>query len=234
MKAVLLAGGKGVRLRPLTYAIPKPLLPVGEKPILEEIIDRLKVFDFEEFIITVGYRAELIETYFRDGSALGVKIDYIHETQPLGTAGALSLLRGMRDLPRDEPLFVMNGDVLIDLDVRELLDAHRRSGREMTVVTIDYEMKHPYGVLQVEDGRITGILEKPTVTDTVSAGAYMVQPSALALIPQDAYFDLPDLANKLIASGRDVGAWRHTGEWLPIQHLEQLEEAGRMLAERHS
>jgi NDP-sugar pyrophosphorylase family protein len=232
MKAVLLAGGKGVRLRPLTYTVPKPLLPVGEKPILEEIIERLKVYDFEEYIITVGYRAELIETYFRDGSQLGVRIDYVHETHPLGTAGALSLVRAMRELPADEPLFVMNGDVLIDIDVAAFFAAHRAGAHEMTVATIEYELQHPYGVLQVQDGRITGILEKPKVTDTVSAGVYAIQPSALGMIPEDAFFDIPDLANKLLAEGRSVGAWQHRGEWLPIQHIEQLEEAGRMLAER--
>lgn len=232
MRAILLAGGMGVRLRPLTYTIPKPLLPVGEKPILEEIIERLKAFDFDEYIITVGYRAELIETYFRDGSQLGVKIDYVHETQPLGTAGALSLVRAMRDLPEDEPLFVMNGDILTDIDVHKFIEAHRRGGNDMTVATIEYELQHPYGVLHVEDGRVTGIVEKPKVVDVVSTGIYAVQPGALALIPDETYFDMPDLANALLARGRSVGAWAFHGEWLAIQRIEQLEEAGRMLAER--
>jgi NDP-sugar pyrophosphorylase family protein len=234
MKAVLLAGGMGVRLRPLTYTIPKPLLPVGEKPILEEIIERLKAFDIDEIIITVGYRAELIETYFRNGAQLGVKIDYVHERQPLGTAGALSLVRAMRDLPDDEPLFVMNGDILTDLDVDEFIAAHRRSGCEMTVATIEYELQHPYGVLQVQDGRVTGIVEKPTVVDTVSTGIYAIQPSVLALIPEETFFDMPDLANALLAQGRNVAAWPFRGEWLAIQRIEQLEEAGRMLAERRA
>src|ERR1700674_5881829 len=109
MKAVILAGGKGVRLRPLTYTIPKPLLPVGEKPILEEIIERLKPFGARDFVIAVGYRAELIETYFRDGAQLGVRIDYVREAHPLGTAGPLSLVRVAFELPPDEPLLVMNG-----------------------------------------------------------------------------------------------------------------------------
>lgn len=232
MKAVLLAGGKGVRLRPLTYSIPKPLLPIGEKPILEEIIDRLKAFDIEEFIIAVGYRGELIETYFRDGAHMGVRIDYVHETHPLGTAGPLSLLRAMRDLAPDEPLFVMNGDILTDLDVRKFVDAHRRTADELTIATIEYKLQHPYGVLQVQDGRITGIIEKPAVTDTVSAGIYAVQPSALALIPEDTFFDMPDLANALLAAGRGVGAFPIAGEWLAIDRIEQLEDAGRMMAER--
>lgn len=234
MRAILLAGGMGVRLRPLTYTIPKPLLPVGEKPILEEIIARLKPFDFEEYIITVGYRAELIETYFRDGAQLGVKIDYVHERQPLGTAGALSLVRAMRDLPADEPLFVMNGDVLTDLDVHAFVASHRRGGHAMTIATMEYELRHPYGVLHVEDGRVTGIAEKPAVVDTVSTGMYALQPDTLALIPEETYFDMPDLVNALLANGRSVGAWAFRGEWLAIQRIEQLEEAGRMIAERRA
>jgi len=232
MKAVLLAGGKGARLRPLTYSIPKPLLPVGEKPILEEIIDRLKAFDIDEFIIAVGYRGELIETYFRDGAHLDVRIDYVHETHPLGTAGPLSLVRALRDLPADEPLFVMNGDILTDLDVRAFVAAHARAGDELTIATIEYELQHPYGVLQVQDGRIAGIVEKPAVTDTVSAGIYAVQPSALGLIPEDTFFDMPDLVNALLAAGRGVGAFPIEGEWLAIDRIEQLEDAGRMMAER--
>ena len=234
MKAVLLAGGKGVRLRPLTYSIPKPLLPIGEKPILEEIIDRLKAFDVDEFIIAVGYRGELIETYFRDGAHLGVRIDYVHETHPLGTAGPLSLVRAMRDLAPDEPLFVMNGDILTDLDVRKFIDAHRRAGDALTIATVESKLQHPYGVLQVQDGRITGIVEKPAVTDTVSAGIYAVQPSALALIPEDTFFDMPDLANGLLAAGQGVGAFPIVGEWLAIDRIEQLEDAGRMMAEREA
>ncbi|MEX2226649.1 MAG: sugar phosphate nucleotidyltransferase [Dehalococcoidia bacterium] len=234
MRAVLLAGGMGVRLRPLTYTIPKPLLPVGERPILEEIIERLKAFDIDEYIITVGYRAELIETYFRNGAQLGVKIDYVHETQPLGTAGALSLVRGMRDLPDDEPLYVMNGDILTDLDVHALMDAHRRGGHDMTIATVEFELQHPYGVLRVTDGEVTGIMEKPTVTDTVSTGMYAIQPSALSLIPEEKYFDMPDLVNALLAERRSVGAWPFHGEWLAIQRMEQLDEASRMLAERRA
>jgi NDP-sugar pyrophosphorylase family protein len=180
----------------------------------------------------VGYRGELIETYFRDGSQLGVRIDYVHETHPLGTAGPLSLVRAMRELPQETPLFVMNGDILTDLDVAAFIDAHRRGGHDLTVATIQYELQHPYGVLQVRDGRITGIVEKPRVTDTVSAGIYAVQPAALTLIPEDTFFDMPDLANALLARGGSVGAWPLEGEWLAIDRIEQLEDAGRMIAER--
>ena len=231
-KTVILAGGRGVRLRPLTYTIPKPLLPIGEKPILEEIIERLKAQDLDDFIVAVGYRAELIETYFRDGAHLGVHIAYVRETQPLGTAGPLSLAR--ETLPPDEPLLLMNGDMLTDLDMRALLDQHRKAANEVTVVTREYALQHPYGVIQVEDGRITGIVEKPTVTDTVSAGIYVIQPSALDVIPEGQFFDMPDLINRLVATGRTVGVYPFAGEWLAIDRIDQLEDAARLLAERHA
>jgi NDP-sugar pyrophosphorylase family protein len=233
MKAVLLAGGRGVRLRPLTYTIPKPLLPVGEKPILEEIIERLKAQGFGEFIIAVGYRAELIETYFRDGAQLGVRIEYVREEQALGTAGPLGLVRARCDLRRDEPLLAMNGDILTALDTRRVLEFHARGGFEMTVATREFRLQHPYGVIRTEGDRITEIVEKPAVTDIVSAGIYAIQPSALDLIPGGRFFDIPDLVNALLAAGRSVGSFRFDDEWLAIDRLDQLEDAGRQLAERH-
>jgi NDP-sugar pyrophosphorylase family protein len=233
MRAVILAGGKGVRLRPLTYTIPKPLLPVGEKPILEEIIERLKSFGVHEFVIAVGYRAELIETYFRDGSQLGVRIDYVRESHPLGTAGPLSLVRSSFELPPDEPLLAMNGDILTDLDMGALVEFHRRGGYEITVATREFQLQHPYGVLKLDGQRVTGIVEKPAVTDIVSAGIYVIQPSALDVIPADTFFDIPDLVNKLLAQDRSVGAYQFSGEWLAIDRIDQLEDAARMIAERH-
>jgi NDP-sugar pyrophosphorylase family protein len=234
MKTLILAGGKGVRLRPLTYSIPKPLLPIGEKPILEEIIERLRAQGLRDLIIAVGYRAELIETYFRDGSQLGVSIEYVRETQPLGTAGPLSLVRAECSLPAAEPLVAMNGDILTDLDMRALVDAHRAAGNELTVATREFALQHPYGVLRVEGGRIAGITEKPVVTDTISAGVYVIEPAALELVPRDAFFDMPDLINALIGAGRRVGAYAFEGEWLAIDGLDQLEDAARMAAERNA
>jgi NDP-sugar pyrophosphorylase family protein len=231
MKTVILAGGRGVRLRPLTYTIPKPLLPIGEKPILEEIIERLKAHGLDDITIAVGYRAELIETYFRDGAHLGVRIDYVRETHPLGTAGPLALVAS--SLPAGEPVLMMNGDILTDLDMRAFIDAHRRSGAEVTVVTREHELQHPFGVIQVDGSRVTGITEKPSVVDTVSAGIYALQPSALDVIPRDAFFDMPDLVNKLVDAGRPVAVYPFDGEWIAIDRIEQLEDAARLLAERH-
>lgn len=233
-RAIILAGGKGVRMRPLTYTIPKPLLPVGEKPILEEIVERLAAAGLRTFVIAVGYRAELIETYFTDGAHFGVTIEYVRETHPLGTAGPLAQVRDGIALDPAEPLFVMNGDILTDLDARAFLDAHRASGCEITVATREYQLQHPYGVITLDGDRVAGIVEKPAVTDVVSAGIYAIQPSALDLIPTDAFFDMPDLVNALVAAGRPVGAYRFEGEWLAIDRPQQLEDAARLLAERHS
>jgi NDP-sugar pyrophosphorylase family protein len=233
LKTVILAGGKGVRLRPLTYTIPKPLLPVGERPILEEIIERLARQGLRDLVIAVGYRAELIETYFRDGAQLGVRIEYVRETQPLGTAGPLALVRAQCDLPEREPLLVMNGDILTDLDMRALIDAHGRNGDALTVVTREFQLQHPYGVIQLEGRLLRGIVEKPAVTDTVSGGIYAVGREAIDLVPEGRFFDMPDLVTALLAAGRPVGAYPHDGEWLAIDRIEQLEDAARQLQERH-
>ncbi len=234
MKTVILAGGKGVRLRPLTYTIPKPLVRIGEKPILQEIIDRLRDQGLRDLIVAIGYRAELIETYFGNGSQFGVNIEYVRETHPLGTAGPLGLVRQQCALPVGEPLLAMNGDLVTDLDLRQLAEAHTRAGNQITVATREFQLKHPYGVIQLDGARITDIVEKPTVTDVVSAGIYAIDPAALALIPPDTFFDMPDLVNAVIAQGRRAGAFPFDGEWIAIDSIEQLEDAARMLAERHA
>ena len=234
MKVVILAGGRGVRLRPLTYTIPKPLLPIGEKPILEEIIARLREQGFDDLIIAVGYRAELIETYFRDGAHLGVRIDYVRESEPLGTAGPLALVRDQRALAPGEALVAMNGDILTDLDLRAMLECHERGGFELTVATREFQLQHPYGVIRTDGGRITAIVEKPTETDTVSAGIYAISARALERIPAGRAYDMPDLANAIIAAGSAVGPYAFAGEWMAIDRIEHLEEAGRLLAERHA
>jgi NDP-sugar pyrophosphorylase family protein len=229
MKTVILAGGLGVRLRPLTYTIPKPLLPVGERPILEEIVTRLRSFGMRDIVIAVGYRAELIETYFRDGSQLGVSIEYAHESEPLGTAGPLSLVRAKfgAGAVESDPVLVMNGDILTDLDMPQLVEFHERGGQEITVVTREYQLRHPYGVLELEGDHIVRVVEKPVVTDTVNAGVYVLRWSALDLIPEGRAYEIPDLINRAVEVGRKVAAYPFGGEWLPIDRLEQLQEASR-------
>jgi NDP-sugar pyrophosphorylase family protein len=230
MKSVLLAGGLGVRLRPLTYTIPKPLLPVGERPILEEIVSRLKAFGLSDLVIAVGYRAELIETYFRDGSHLGVHIEYVREAEPLGTAGPLALVRskfGTGAKPSD-PLLVMNGDLLTEVDMRRLIAFHEQGGQDITVVTREYQLRNPYGVIELDGDRITQIVEKPTVTDTINAGVYVLRWSALDLVPDGRAYEIPELLTDALASGLSVKAYRFEGTWLAIDGMEQLQDAARL------
>jgi NDP-sugar pyrophosphorylase family protein len=236
MKTVLLAGGLGVRLRPLTYTIPKPLLPIGERPILEEIVTRLRAFGFRDLVIAVGYRAELIETYFGDGSQLGVRIAYAHESEPLGTAGPLALVRDQfgAEARQSEPLLVMNGDLLTDLDFSKLGEFHQQGGYDITVVTREYQLRHPYGVIELKGDRITKVIEKPAVTDTVNAGVYVLNWSVLDLLPAGRAYEIPDLLNKASEAGRKVVAYPFEGEWLPIDRMEQLEEATRTVDLRPS
>jgi NDP-sugar pyrophosphorylase family protein len=236
MKCVLLAGGLGVRLRPLTYTIPKPLLPVGERPILEEIVTRLRAFGLRDIVIAVGYRAELIETYFRDGSQLGVHIEYAHESEPLGTAGPLALVREQFGSTTEDTdsLLVMNGDLLTDLDMPALIDFHERGGHDITVVTRDYQLRHPYGVIELDGDRIVGIVEKPAVTDTINAGVYVFRWSALKLVPDGRAYEIPELLNVAAASGHSVMAYPFAGTWLAIDRMEQLEDAARTAGVHHS
>ncbi|HWQ29169.1 MAG TPA: sugar phosphate nucleotidyltransferase [Dehalococcoidia bacterium] len=229
MRAVVLAGGKGVRLRPLTYAIPKPLIPVGERPILEEIIARLRAHGFDDIILAVGYRAELIETYFQDGASMGVRIRYVRESEPLGTAGALSLVR--RRFPTAEPLLVMNGDTLTRLNMRALWEWHVAGGYEMTIAVRSYESQFPYGVVRTDGDRVTEVVEKPVQRHDVSAGVYVLSPPALDVVPDGVPFDMPELAMRLICSGRPVGAYRFHDEWLVVDRLDQLEELNRLAHE---
>jgi len=231
MKSVLLAGGLGVRLRPLTYTIPKPLLPVGEHPILEEIIGRLKRFELRDIVIAVGYRAELIETYFRDGSHLGVHVEYAHESEPLGTAGPLALVRKQfgHTAKDSDSLLVMNGDLLTEIDLGRLIDFHESGGNDITVVTREFQLKHPFGVIEIDGDLITSVVEKPTVVDTINAGIYVFRWSVLELVPDGQAFEMPDLLNTAIGSGCSVRAYPFAGQWLAIDGMEQLEDAARIV-----
>ena len=208
---VIMAGGKGERLAELTRDTPKPMLKVGPRPILDTIVGSLAGQGFRHFWLAVNYKADQIERHFGDGSALGLDIRYLREEKPLGTCGALSLLP-----PQDQPIVVTNGDVLAKVDYGHVLDAHRDAAAAATVVVRDYEMQVPFGVINAEDGRIVRIDEKPTQSYTISAGAYVLSPSALERIPRDTYHDMPMLIADLIAGGLGVRQQRAEGYWMDI------------------
>jgi NDP-sugar pyrophosphorylase family protein len=223
-RAVILAGGLGTRLRPYTTILPKPLMPVGDRPILDIVIRQLARAEFDRVTIATGYLAELIEAFFGDGSRHGIPIDYFREHEPLGTVGALSLIDGL-----DEDFLVMNGDVLTDLDYGLLLDRHRAGGQAATIAAIRREVQISLGVMHFADehdtGRVTGYSEKPTFDFEVSMGVYCFAPRAIELIEPGERLDFPDLVLRLIAAGEPVKAWRSDDYWLDIGRPDDYEQA---------
>lgn len=221
MKAVILAGGKGRRLAPYTTILPKPLMPIGDVPILEVVIRQLKRAGFGQITMAVGYLAELLMAYFGDGNRWGVKISYSREEEPLGTAGPLSLIDGL-----DEPFLVMNGDLLTTLDYRALWEYHRTRGSIATLATFQRDVKVDLGVIETdEEGWVRGYIEKPTYHFSVSTGIYIFEPAVLTYIPAGRRMDLPDLILKLLAKGERVATYRFDGVWLDIGRFEDYERA---------
>lgn len=225
MKAVLLAGGKGTRLAPYTTVFPKPMMPVGDQPIMEVLIRQLKNYGFTEIVLAVGYLAELMVSYFGDGSKFGLKITYSKEETPLGTAGPLSLIDGL-----NETFLVMNGDILTNLDFGKFLAYHREQKRLVTVAVHDREVKLDYGIVQLNDQLIEQYLEKPTYHYSVSMGIYLFEPAALKPIKKNQPLDLPDLIKKLIASGQPVAAYESKDYWLDIGRPDDYEKAQKEIS----
>ena len=227
MKAMILAGGLGTRLRPLTFSIPKPLLPVGERPILERIIEQLRDAGIGDVVLATGYQAELIRAFCGDGSKFGVSITYVHEHKPLGTAGPASALKGQ--LAPGEFLLLMNGDLMTDLDFRAFVESSRAGGCDLTVAYAKYIYRSPYGVLSISDGAVQGVTEKPETEYAISAGIYCLNSAALDLIPQETFFTIPDLINKLLAAGKRIRAYPITGTWMGLESIEHFNEAVQKL-----
>ena len=221
MRAVILAGGKGTRLLPYTTVIPKPLMPVGNKPILELIIRQLKHRGFSQVTMAVGHLAELIEAYFGDGRKYDIQIDYSREEEPLGTIGSLGLIEGL-----DETFLVMNGDVLTDLDYLELVDFHKKQQTMATIATYNKEFNVDLGVLEMdEDFRLKQYIEKPILKYNVSMGVYIFEPEILSFIKPNGYLDFPDLVLTLIKAGKEVIGFSFDGYWLDIGRHEDYVRA---------
>lgn len=218
---VLMAGGLGTRLGELTKETPKPMLHVGNKPILETIIENFAKYGYTSFIISVNYLSHVIENYFGDGSQLGVSIRYVHEEKRLGTAGALSL---MRDFLR-EPFFVMNADLLTNVNFEHLHSFHLSNNAIGTMAVRDYEFQIPYGVVNISDNKILSISEKPIQRFFVSAGIYMLSPEALSFVPDAEFFDMPSLFEKMIKAGAIASSFPIHEYWLDIGRLNDYERA---------
>ncbi|MEM6377523.1 MAG: nucleotidyltransferase family protein [Bacteroidota bacterium] len=223
LDAVIMAGGRGSRLRPLTDQTPKPLLKVGEKPIIEHNIDRLNDFGVHDLTISVRYLGEQIEDYFKDGSEKGIRINYVYEEEPLGTMGALSLISGFKN----DYVLVMNSDLLTDINFEELYLELSEKGGDMIVASHPYEVNVPYGVLESNGDVIVQLKEKPTYTYYANAGIYLFKKELISLVPKGEFFDAPHFIDLLIQKDKKVMHYPILGYWLDIGKHNDYEKAQR-------
>lgn len=219
--AIVMAGGRGERLRPLTDVIPKPMIKVAGRPILERIVLHLVGFGISRIFISVNYMAEMIEDYFGDGVGYGCHIEYLREERPLGTGGALSLLPELPTLP----LLVLNGDLVTQFNVGEMLTFHVQGGFAATLAVNEYTHTVPYGVVSIEGDRVQSIQEKPTQLWLANAGIYIIEPCLLTRIPQETMFPLPTLIEGCLDQGETVGAFRLGDDWMDVGRHEELRKA---------
>jgi dTDP-glucose pyrophosphorylase/CBS domain-containing protein len=218
---VIMAGGLGTRLYPLTKDCPKPLLKVGDKPLLETIILNLKGHGFHKFYLSVNYKSEMIEKYFQDGSQWGITIRYLKENQRLGTAGALSLIP---EIP-EESIVVINGDVLTKMDATKLLDYHLKNKAAATMCVREYEIQVPYGVCNIMKNQLHSIEEKPVYRYFISAGINVLSPPTLEKIPKDSFYDMPMLFKQLLLEKEGVFIFPIREYWLDIGQMADYERA---------
>lgn len=218
---VIMSGGFGKRLRPLTDDLPKPMLMMGGKPLLELNIEKLKAEGFKRFCITVGYKAEIIKEYFGDGTKWNISIQYIQEDAPLGTAGALRYLENKETLP----LLIMNGDLLTTVKFSNLLEFHQKSSADCTVCVREHDYQLPYGVVELQNQQIIGITEKPMYKHYVNAGVYVMEPKLVDNIPSGVYYPMTNLIDKLIKNGHKIDAFPLMEYWSDIGQMADYEKA---------
>ncbi len=221
MKAVVLAGGQGTRLAPYSKILPKPLMPIGDMPILEVLLRQMRRAGITDAILTVGYLGHLLRAYFNDGERFGINVHYSYEEKPLGTAGPLSLIDGLNDT-----FLVTNGDVLTDLDFRLLVEDHCRSGAIATIAAHERQVQVDLGVIQFDGGnRVTGYIEKPRYDYHVSMGIYVFEPRVLDYIPYNERLDFPDLVLHLLGVGELVSGYIYGGYWQDLGRKDDYEQA---------
>lgn len=220
-KVILMVGGLGTRLRPLTNDVPKPMLDVGNKPILHTIVENFAKYGYTDIIMCVNYKSEIIKEYFGNGDKFGVKIEYVLENQRMGTAGALSLLQKR---PKDD-FFVMNGDLLTNVNFEYLHEYHKDSNALASICIRKYEMQVPYGVVNVRANKVTSIEEKPTQSFFVSAGIYMFSPIVLDFIPKGVFYDMPTLFSELLKHDFPIHPFFIREYWLDIGRMDEYRRA---------
>ena len=221
---IIMAGGKGTRLGELTKNCPKPMLKIGSKPILETIITHLSLFGFHDFHISVNYLKEQIMDYFEDGEKMGVKISYLHEKKPLGTAGALANFGPQNP----EPVVVMNGDIYTDMDFSALIDIHKSNNAAATVCLRKYDCQIPYGVVRTNNRQITTIEEKPVLSYFVNAGIYTFDPMILKMIPKNTYYPMTKFLEKLLKNDKAVYSHEIEGIWIDIGRHDDFKNASQI------
>lgn len=220
MQAVVMAGGQGARLRPLTASLPKPMLPVGDRPLIEHIVRQLRDAGITRVSVTTHFQSEAIVNHLGDGRSLGVDIDYLNEDRPLGTAGSLGTLP-----PWQTPLLVMNGDILTRINHRSMLEFHQENHAAVTVGVRQYDVQVPYGVLQTDGLEVKGVNEKPTFRFFVNAGIYLLEPSVRQHVQPNERLDMTDLLSRLLAAGQRVISFPISEDWLDIGQLADYEKA---------
>ncbi|MEZ7206958.1 nucleotidyltransferase family protein [Pseudoalteromonas sp. DY56-GL79] len=218
---VIMAGGLGSRLGELTKDTPKPMLKVKGKPILEKIIENFKEQGFINFYLAVNYKKEVIKEYFKSGDGHGVNIRYLEENCRLGTAGALSLIEEQME----EPLIVINGDVLSAIDYKDMLQFHIKNQSVATMCVKEYEHVVPYGVIETDDARITGLSEKPRIAFNINSGIYVISPQILGYIPQSSFYDMPTLFSDLVREEQVTTAYKSMGYWIDLGRPDDLVQA---------
>ena len=222
MKAIILAGGEGRRLQPYTFVLPKPLVPLGNRPVLAHLLDWLRGSGITEVTLSVGYLGSIIEAYFAANPPEGIVLDYLREPKPLSTVGPLSLMRGRLA----DTFLVVNGDTHTDLDLRAMIERHRQAGAAATVAVHERRVPVDLGVIETDDaGRMTGFTEKPSLTYTAAMGVNLLEPETLSLIPDDTPMGFDALMLGLLEQGKPVTTYRHPGFWHDIGRAEDYREA---------
>ena len=229
MQTIILAGGRGSRLDPYTRILPKPLFPIGDKPIAEILVQQLQLAGFNEIIMCLGYLADFIKMYFQDGSYFGLKIRYSVENAPLGTAGPLKIVDDL-----EENFLVVNGDELTTLDFRALYEHHLAMKADMTVAVQKKSVSSSFGVLEIGEGQVTAYSEKPTINYWASMGIYVFNKRILALIPENERFDMPDLVQRLLSEHARVASFESQDLWFDIGTMTDLEKAKEVFTMNYS
>ena len=227
-KIIILAGGKGKRFNPFSFVIPKPLMPINQNPILMYLIKSFKKYNFKNFLISTGHKAELIKAYLGTGKKLGVKVKYFNENKPLGTAGPIAKI--IKEIKKNDYFFLINGDVYTEMNYKKMITFAKKENYDLVVGFIKRKYKNNFGVLDIKNNKIKNITEKPDSFFNINSGIYIIKnTSNLNLIPKNSFFTMPNLIQKYLSKGLSVGAYKIDDYWMGIENMENLKKVGSRL-----